>query len=100
MLTAIGVALAIRSLLYLPQWKRKIHATSKWQIRLGIAWMFFPVVVVLAMPWLVGMTSDRIFNYIQLFRAMPDVMLWLSLCAGLGFINGTLRLVTCANHSR
>jgi CubicO group peptidase (beta-lactamase class C family) len=91
-LTAIGVTLAIRSLLYLPQWKQKIHATPKWQIVLGIAWMFFPLVVVLAVPWLVGMVSDRIFNYQQLFRAMPDVMLWLSLCAGLGFINGTIRL--------
>jgi hypothetical protein len=60
--------------------------------------MFFPLVVVLAMPWLVGMTSDRIFNYQQLFRAMPDVMVWLGLCAGLGFINGTFRLVACANN--
>jgi CubicO group peptidase (beta-lactamase class C family) len=97
MLTAIGVALAIRSLLYLPQWKRKIHATPKWQMVLGIAWMFFPFVVVLAMPWLVGMTSDRIFNYQQLFRAMPDVMLWLGLCAVLGSINGAIRLIACAN---
>jgi hypothetical protein len=98
--TVIGVALAIRSLLHLPQWKRNIHATPKWQILLGIAWMFFPVVVVLAMPWLVGMTSDRIFNYQQLFRAMPDIMLWLSLCAGLGLINGTIRLIACANNGR
>jgi hypothetical protein len=64
---------------------------------LGIAWMFFPFVVVLAMPRLVGMTSDRIFNYQQLFRAMPDVMLWLGLCAVLGSINGTIRLIACAN---
>jgi len=56
----------------------------------------FAVVVVLAMPWLVGIASDRIFNYIQLFRAMPDVMVWLSLCAGLGCINGILRLIACA----
>jgi hypothetical protein len=91
-LTVIGVALAIRSLLNFPQWKRKIYATPKWQILLSIAWMFFPVVVLLAMPWLVGMVSDRIFNYQQLFRAMLDVMLWLSLCAGFGLINGTIRL--------
>ncbi|MBD1997869.1 hypothetical protein H6G00_14750 [Leptolyngbya sp. FACHB-541] len=44
------------------------------------------------MPWLLGMVSDRIFGYDKLFRAMLDVMLWLSLCAGLGFINGTMRL--------
>jgi CubicO group peptidase (beta-lactamase class C family) len=97
LLTAIGAALAIRSLLYLPQWKQKIHVTPKWQILLGIAWIFSPVVAVLTMPWLVGMTSDRIFNYQQLFRAMPDVMLWLSLSAGLGSINGTIRLIACAN---
>ncbi|MBD2408908.1 beta-lactamase family protein [Leptolyngbya sp. FACHB-402] len=96
-LTTIGVALAIRSLLYFPQWKRKTRATSRWQILLDIAWMFFPLVVILAMPWLVGMMSDRIFNYQQLFRAMPDVMLWLGLCAGLGSINGTIRLIACAN---
>ncbi|MBD1851462.1 hypothetical protein [Leptolyngbya sp. GB1-A1] len=109
MLTAIGVALVIRSLLYLPQWKRKIHATPKWQIILGIAWMFFPFVVALVVSWLMGMTSDleeisakadRIFNYQQLFRAMPDAMLWLSRCAGLGFINGTIRLIACANNGR
>lgn len=91
-LTVIGVALAIRSLLDFPQWKRKRHTTPQWQIVLGITWMFFPLVVVLAMPWLVGMMSDRIFNYQQLFRAMPDVMVWMGLCAGLGSINGTIRL--------
>ena len=36
----------------------KIHATPKGQILLGIAWMFFPVVVLLAIPWLMGATSD------------------------------------------
>ncbi|UBF24334.1 beta-lactamase family protein [Kovacikia minuta CCNUW1] len=98
MLTAIGVALAIRSLLHLSQWKRNIHTTPKWQIILSIAWIFSPLIVVLAMPWLVGIMSDRIFSYMQLFRAMPDVMLWLSLCAGLGSINGTMRLIACANN--
>lgn len=91
-LTAIGVAFTIRSLLCFPQWKRNIHATPKWQILLSIAWMFFPAMILLAIPWLLGMVSDRIFNYVQLFRAMLDVMLWLSLCAGLGLINSTMRL--------
>ncbi|MBL1178915.1 serine hydrolase domain-containing protein [Pantanalinema sp. GBBB05] len=97
-LTVIGVALAVRSLLYFSQWKRTIHTTPKWQIFLSIAWMFFPFVIVLVMPWLVGMMSDRIFNYQQLFRAMPDVILWLGLCAGLGSINGTIRLIACASN--
>jgi CubicO group peptidase (beta-lactamase class C family) len=100
MLTVIGVALAIRSLLHLPQWKRKIHTTPKWQILLGIAWMLFPTILLVVMPWLLGVMSDRIFNYQQLFRAMLDVMIWLSFCAGLGLINGTIRLITCANNGR
>ncbi|MBW4518743.1 MAG: beta-lactamase family protein [Scytolyngbya sp. HA4215-MV1] len=99
-LTIIGVALAVRSLLYFPQWKRTIHTTPKWQIILSIAWMFFPFVIVLAMPWLVEMMSDRIFNYQQLFRAMPDVMLWLGLCAVLGSINGAIRLIAYADNGR
>jgi hypothetical protein len=45
--------------------------------------MFFPPMVLLTMPWLLGMVSDleeisakadRTFGYNQLFRAMLDVM--------------------------
>jgi hypothetical protein len=49
--------------------------------------VFFPVAVLLAIPWLVGIASDRIVNYPQFLRNLRDVMLWLSLCAGLGLIN-------------
>lgn len=90
--TVIGVALALRNLLHLPRWRRKFRTVPKWQLALGIGWMFFPAVVLLAMPWLLGMISDRVFGYDKLFRSMLDVMLWLSLCAGLGLINGTMRL--------
>jgi hypothetical protein len=98
--TVIGLTLAIRSLLLSFQWKRNIHTLPKWQLILRFAWMFFPAIVLFAMPWLVGMMSDRIFNYSQLFRAMLDVMIWLSLCAGLGLINGTIRLIICASNGR
>ncbi|MBD2067724.1 beta-lactamase family protein [Leptolyngbya sp. FACHB-671] len=91
--TVIGVAFAIRSLLHLSQWRRKTHTMPKWQLILSIGWMFFPAIVLLAMPWLLGMVSDRIFGYDKLFRAMLDVMLWLSFCAELGFINGTMRFL-------
>ncbi len=96
----IGLTLAIRSLLLSSQWKRNIYTLPKWQLTLGIVWMFSPAIVLVAMPWIMGMVSDRIFNYNQLFRAMLDVMLWLSLCAGLGFINGTIRFILCASNGR
>jgi CubicO group peptidase (beta-lactamase class C family) len=99
--TVIGVALALRSLLHFPQWREKIRTVPKWQLALSIGWTFFPAVVLLAMPWLLGMASDRIFDYAKLFRSMLDVMLWLSLCTVLGLINGTMRLFgSISNQSR
>ncbi len=91
-LTVIGLAFALRSLLHLYRWRRKSRTVPKWQLALGIGWTFFPAIVLLAMPWLLGMVNDRVFGYDKLFRSMLDVMLWLSLCAGFGLINGTVRL--------
>jgi hypothetical protein len=54
--------------------------------------MFFPAVLLLALPWLLALPSDRVFSYAILYRAMPDVISWLSSCALLGVVNGTLRL--------
>jgi CubicO group peptidase (beta-lactamase class C family) len=98
--TAIGVGLALRSLLHLPQWKQKLRTGPSWRLALGIGWMFFPAIVLLALPWLMGIVSDRVFNYNQLFRSMLDVMLWLSLCAVLGLINGMTRLVYWARETK
>ncbi|MBD1914095.1 MULTISPECIES: hypothetical protein [unclassified Leptolyngbya] len=51
-------------------------------------------------PPLLFLTSDRIFNYNQVFRAMLDAMLWLSFCVRFGRINGTIRPIACANNGR
>jgi hypothetical protein len=89
-LTLIGVGLAIRSMLRLRHGKQARHGVPLWRSQLILSRMFFPGVLLLALPWLLALQSDRVFSYAMLYRAMPDVMIWLSSCALLGVINGTL----------
>jgi len=42
------------------------------------------------------LVSDRFWGYVVLFRAMLDLMLWLSVCAVLGVVNGIARLIVLA----
>lgn len=91
-MTLIGIGLAIRSLLRLRHWKQARHRIPVWRSLLSLSGMFFPAVLLLALPWLLALQSDRVFSYAMLYRAMPDVMVWLSVCALLGVINGILRL--------
>lgn len=93
LLMFIGVMLAIRSLLYLPQWKQAIRRTPLWRVWLGIGCTFLPAFFLLVLPWLFALVSDRFFGYIPLFRSMLDLMLWLSVCAVLGVLNGIARLI-------
>jgi len=100
LLMFIGVMLAIRSLLYLPQWKQAIRRTPLWRVWLGIGCTFLPGFFLLVLPWLLALVWDRFFGYVLLFRSMLDLMLWLSVCAVLGVVNGIIRLIVLARSSR
>ena len=100
LLMFIGVMLAIRSLLYLPQWKQAIRRTPLWRVWLGIGCTFLPGFFLLVLPWLLALVWDRFFGYVLLFRSMLDLMLWLSVCAVLGVVNGIMRLIVLARSSR
>ncbi|MEH2003297.1 MAG: serine hydrolase domain-containing protein [Nostoc sp.] len=101
LLMFIGVMLAIRSLLYLPQWRQAIRRTPGWRVWLGIGCTFLPGFFLLVLPWLLALVWDRFFGYVLLFRSMLDLMLWLSVCAVLGVVNGIARLIllACSNGS-
>ncbi len=99
LLMFIGVMLAIRSLLYLPQWRQAIRRTPLWQIWLGIGCTFLPAFFLLVLPWLFALVFDRFFGYVPLFRSMLDLMLWLSVCAVLGVVNGIARLILLARSN-
>src|SRR4028119_81056 len=99
LLMFIGVMLAIRSLLYLPQWKQAIRRTPLWRVWLGIGCTFLPACFLLVLPWLFALVFDRFFGYVPLFRSMLDLMLWLSVCAVLGVVNGIARLILLARSN-
>ncbi|MEG4285565.1 serine hydrolase domain-containing protein [Microcoleus sp. A006_D1] len=99
LLMFIGVMLAIRSLLYLPQWRQAIRRTPGWRVWLGIGCTFLPAFFLLVLPWIFALVSDRFFGYVLLFRSMLDLMLWLSVCAVLGVVNGIARLIVLARFN-
>lgn len=99
LLMFIGVMLAIRSLLYLPQWKQAIRRTPLWRVWLGIGCTFLPAFFLLVLPWLLELVSDQFWGYVVLFRRMLDLMLWLSVCAVLGVVNGIARLILLARSN-
>jgi CubicO group peptidase (beta-lactamase class C family) len=99
LLMFIGVILAIRSLLYLPQWRQAIRRIPLWRVRLGIGCTFLPAFFLLVLPWLFALVFDRFFGYVMLYRSMLDLMLWLSVCAVLGVVNGIARLILLARSN-
>lgn len=80
--------------------KQARHGVPLWRLQLILSGMFFPTILLLALPWLLALQSDRVFSYAMLYRAMPDVMIWLSVCAFLRVINGTLRLSALIQYAR
>lgn len=92
-LTALGAGLALRSLVRLPQSAARAAGMPRWRRAAGIAGAFAPGLLLLGMPQLLASSSGRYFGYTMLLRAMPDIMIWLALCGGLGVLNGLARLV-------
>jgi CubicO group peptidase (beta-lactamase class C family) len=100
LLLLIAVVLAIRRLLHLPQWQQAMRRTSPERLWLKIGWAFLPAIVLLAMPWLIALVSDRFFGYGLLWRSMLDIMIWLSVCAGLGALTGITQIVFLLQNRR
>lgn len=98
--TLVGILLAVRSLLRLSAWKRRSRTTPPWRLIPGVLWVFGPAFVLLLLPSLIAMASDRVFSYPSLLRTMMGVVLWLGLCAALGTINGAMRLAWIVQRPR
>jgi hypothetical protein len=96
LLTLLGASMALRSLLRLHHWADRAASIPRWRHLVGLLGAFAPGLVLIGLPQLLASTSDRYFGYRMLARAMPDILIWLSLCAVLGALNGLLRLVVLA----
>jgi CubicO group peptidase (beta-lactamase class C family) len=93
LVTLVTVALALRSLLRLPRWRQQTRASRLLRLLPGLAWKFVPALLLLTLPRLLPLFSDRVFGAAMLARAMPDLTVWLAGCAALGAINGIARLL-------
>ena len=92
-LTLLGGVLAIRSLLFLPRWTQMSEATPWWRLLPGIIWTFVPILALLGIPWLTARFADRVFGFVNLYKSMLGIFVWLALTGILGAINGTVRIL-------
>lgn len=98
LLTLIGFTLSLRSLWRFNQWRQKARTVEWWRLLPGVAWKFFPAVLLVALPALLPLMTDRVFGAAMLWRAMPEVFLWLAACAVPCVINGAARICYLRNN--
>lgn len=97
LLTLIGFTLSLRSLWRFNRWRQKARTVEWWRLLPGAAWKFFPAILLVALPALLPLMTDRIFGAAMLWRAMPEVFLWLAACAVPCVINGAARICYLRN---
>ena len=97
--SALGIGLAVRSLLRLPRWTARALGAPRWQLVPGLIWAFAPAILLLGLPQLLAQFMGRYFDHVMLARAMPEIILLLGVCGGLGVINGVARLVILVRHA-
>lgn len=97
--SALGIGLAIRSLLRLLRGTTRAITAPRWQLVLGLIWTFAPAILLLGLPQLLAQSLGRYFDYVMLARAMPEIIIWLGIWGGLGALNGVARLVILVWHA-
>ena len=98
-LTLLTTTLQMRGLLQLRGWAVKTRGTPVWRLAPGIAWKFVPAALLVGLQPLVASFAGRVFSYPQLFWAMPDVAVWLTLGAALGGAAGAARVFAVARRT-
>ena len=94
LLTLSGGFLALRSLLRLPAWAQKARTTPVWKHLPGILWTFTPALMLFwGIPAMTARFGDRVFGFINLYRAMLGIFTWLAITSVLGVINGMARII-------
>jgi hypothetical protein len=65
---------------------------SWWWLVVSSSSNLIPLVILLALPYLIWPLLGRFASYDLLFIAQPDVMLWLTIIAGFGLIQADIKL--------
>ncbi len=98
--SALGIGLAISSLLRPLRCTTRAINAPRWQLVLGLIWTFAPAILLLGLPQLLAQAMGRYFDYSMLARAMPEIIIWLVIWGGLGALNGVARLVIVVWHAQ
>lgn len=94
LLTLAGVFLAVRSLLRLPDWAKQARTKPAWKLLPGILWTFVPMLMLMwGIPAMTARFGDRVFGFVNLYKSMLGIIVWLALTGVLGVINGIARIV-------
>ena len=88
LLTAVTVGLFVWGLRNIDTWARRVRRASWLVVGIRVAWTALPAILLAAFPQLLAAVSGRVFSYHALYRAMPAIMVWLTLSALLGLALG------------
>ena len=91
-LILLTVGLGCRSLLHRHQWMARAACVPLWQLLPHFLWWLLPTLLLAFYPALILWASGRSFGYQELIRSMPDISLWLGMCALIGALNASLRM--------
>jgi hypothetical protein len=69
-------------------WARRVRRASWLVVGIRVAWTALPAILLAAFPQLLAAVSGRVFSYHALYRAMPAIVVWLTLSALLGLALG------------
>lgn len=92
-LSAVIVGLATWNLLRLPRWKARAVNAPRWKLGWGLLWPLASALLLLGLPRLLALQTGRYFDHVMLARAMPELIIFLGICAALGLLNAVARLV-------
>jgi hypothetical protein len=79
-------------LLLLPQWAQRSSASPAWQLLPGIIWAFVPALLLLGMPALTTKFADRVFGFVNFYKSMLGIFVWLVVTGVPGVITGSARI--------
>ena len=77
----------------LPRWAQLSGTLPWWQLLPSIVWAFVPALALLSLPFLTTKFADRVFGFVNLYKSMLGIFVWLGLTGSLGAINGAIQLV-------
>lgn len=98
-ITLILLVAAIMDLTTLRRWSRWATTAPTGRVVLGLAARWFPIALLLSLPWVLQVASGRAFSLEAIFFAMLDVTLGLAIVGTVLAFSAILRLAFLAQNA-